>query len=68
MVQFADSVVIIPDGSVPYSLPVHPDGTYVDGTESLSTTSLGLDGLDNEASFQDAMQDQPLGETSLRYL
>jgi hypothetical protein len=55
MVQFADSVVIIPDGLDPYTLPLHPDGTYVDGSESLSAESLGLDGLDNDASFQDAM-------------
>lgn len=54
MVQFAESVVMIPDGLDPYTLPLHPDGTYVDCAESLSAESLGLDGLDNDASFQDA--------------
>lgn len=56
---------MIPDGLDPYTLPVHPDGTYVDGSESLSAESLGLDGLDNDASFQDAVQDQPMGEMSM---
>lgn len=63
MVQFADSVVIIPNDGNPYTIPVHPDGWYTDGAESLSAASLGLDGLD--ASFQDAVQDQPVGEASM---
>ena len=56
MVQFADSVVMIPDGLDPYTLPLHPDGTYVDcaDSSSLSAESLGLDGLESE--FHDAAQ------------
>lgn len=65
MVQFADSVVIIPDGFDPYTLPVHPDGTYVDDTESISAASMSLDGIGNDDNaFQDALQ----GEKSMRDL